>query len=98
MVSMTNPEAAIGTSHDQSIKMTRSDSNDNVPTFTWEVALNNKIVLRSGEVAARANDEPNVEQKICLTEKHATNDEDVIGKEVKSAMKYLVVNEFLIRN
>lgn len=56
------------------------------------MALNNEREKWPGDLAAPANDVPNVEHENHVTESFRINNEAVIVKEVKLAVKEMVAN------
>lgn len=65
----------------------------NIPIKAWELALNDESELWSSKGAVEAIDRHNVKNKSHYTESWRTNDEDVIAKKVKSAVKDSLTNE-----
>lgn len=58
-----------------------------------EAALINKSDVWTGKVASSANDEPNVGHENCTSESSLTNDDNMIGRELKSTVKDRIQNE-----
>lgn len=87
---MKNPEATMPTFHDTTFETAWTDGNSNVPISSWEVTLNDESKSWLGEVIAGANLDPDVEQESHPTESLHINDEDLIARRVKSALKSLV--------
>lgn len=93
---MTNPEPTMSTSHDLSLEAVRTDTNDDVPILEREAALNDESEPRSGEVAAIASDDPDVQYENRSKERCRTNDEYVIANELSNMIEELL--DDIIRN
>lgn len=72
------------------------DSNADVPNLAWETALNDEIERWLGEVSAGANDERSVKHESHPTETLVNNNKEVIAKEVRSTVKYMVATRWPI--
>lgn len=90
---MRNPEAPIDIFQDPSFEEARTDGNCNVPILSWEAVFNDKKEPWSGKEAKRVNNGPDVVHKSRPTASYRLNEEHLISKKVKSAMKYLAANE-----
>lgn len=90
---ITNPKAAIITSHEPSSDKVRTDGNDDVPILAWDAELNDESESWSDEVAAGTNDESFVKHKSRLTKSCHTKDEYFIAGELKPAEKDLIITE-----
>lgn len=71
------------------------DANDDIPILALKLVLNDKSQSWSGEAAATADDEANIECQSRFTENCREENGDVIAREVKSAKKVLVAVEIV---
>lgn len=92
---MTIPEATMHTSHKTLFDTARTNGNVDVLISKCDAVFNDESEFWSGEGADGANDELNVEHENCPTERRSINNENLIVKEVKSAVKDLAANEML---
>lgn len=76
--SIANPETTLRTSYDLSLETSSMDLNDKIPILTSEVVLDDENLLWSGEVAAAADDEANIEHNSHLRKYCPEGNEDVI--------------------
>lgn len=87
---MQNPEAAPRAPHDLSFETGSKDTHDDVQISAREEALNKEHTMTSAKAAAAVHDEEPVDFESCHIEEPCTNDEDVITREVQSAVKEMV--------
>lgn len=92
---MTYLEATMCTSNDTSLATSLTDGNKDIPILTWDAVVNDESNLWSVIVPAVANDESIVEHENRPTGTCCTDNEDVIAKEIKYAVKDLVTKDFL---
>lgn len=73
--------------------MARTDPNDYISIFVWEVALNDKSQSLCGEEAAAANEDAPAKADRHPIQDHRNENNDVISREEKSSVKEIGVNE-----
>lgn len=90
---MLSPEPAPHTSYDALFETKRIDLHDHTPILSWEAALNDKRKPWSDEAAAPANEEAPGEVRNRPIESCCSENDDVISRGVRSAVKKLVSNK-----
>lgn len=74
-------------------KTASNDAQNNVPTSTWGVMLNDEKKQSSCKREAAGNDKALVEHKSSHTEIRCTNEDDVITREVNSSVRDLATTD-----
>lgn len=90
-----NPGSALHASQDLSFEMAENHAHEKVLISAWEAAINDLSKLWPSNVAPTDNDEVPVEHESRHIENRHKNEGDVITRDVKSAIKELVMNELL---
>lgn len=93
ILQVLSPNAALHTSHDPSFETVRNDSGDDLPMPAWEAAQNDKSKPWSSEVAAAASQKAPGEVQHRPIEGCRNQNDDVIVREVQSAVKESVATE-----
>lgn len=87
------PHYALHPSQDLLFESTGNDTLDYIPLSAWKVALNDEMKPWCREARAAGNDDPSVTHESLYIESCCTNEEDMIAREVKFAVKALVSTE-----
>lgn len=92
---MTDLEATLRVSQDPPFEKARIDEYDKFPILAWKVALIVEHALNTIVVVTEVHDEWLVKITSCNIENCSTNEENVIGTEVRFAVMEMVTNELL---